>query len=102
MSASQKQGPASKVWSGRFEEPVTDRVKQFTASVSFDRKLAEFDIQGSLAHARMLTAARILDSTDFAAIERGLTQIREEIHSGTFQWSVDLEDVHLNIERRLT
>ena len=92
----------SKVWSGRFEEPVTDLVKRFTASVGFDRRLAEFDIQGSLAHARMLGSVGVLGAGDVAAIERGLAQILEEIRSGAFTWSVDLEDVHLNIERRLT
>ena len=91
-----------KGWSGRFDEPVTDLVKRFTASVEFDRRLAEFDIEGSLAHARMLQAVGVLVQEDLAAIERGLAQIREEIASGAFQWSVDLEDVHLNIERRLT
>jgi len=92
----------SKVWSGRFEEPVTDLVKRFTASVDFDRRLAEFDIQGSLAHARMLGGVGVLGAEDVAAIERGLAQILDEIRSGAFTWSVDLEDVHLNIERRLT
>src|SRR5687768_10933206 len=92
----------SKVWSGRFEEPVTDLVKRFTASVEFDRRLAEFDIQGSLAHARMLTAVGVLGAEDLAAIERGLAQILAEIRSSAFTWSVDLEDVHLNIGRRLT
>ncbi|HYH41563.1 MAG TPA: argininosuccinate lyase [Burkholderiales bacterium] len=92
----------SKVWSGRFEEPVTDLVKRFTASVDFDRRLAEFDIQGSLAHARMLGNVGVLTAEDVAAIERGLAQILEEIRTGAFTWSVDLEDVHLNIEHRLT
>jgi argininosuccinate lyase len=93
---------ASKPWSGRFSEPVSDRVKRFTASVSFDRRLAEFDIDGSIAHARMLQAVGIIAAEDLAAIERGLAQIREEIRAGTFDWSLDLEDVHLNIEKRLT
>jgi len=89
-------------WSGRFAEPVDERVKRYTASVSFDRRLAEFDIIGSLAHARMLAAAGILSAEDLAAIERGMAEIRAEIAAGRFEWSLDAEDVHLNIERRLT
>ncbi|MBX9810756.1 MAG: argininosuccinate lyase [Burkholderiales bacterium] len=91
-----------KPWSGRFNEPVTDLVKQFTASVAFDQRLAEFDIEGSTAHARMLHAVGILSRTDLDAIEKGLAQILEEIRSGSFPWSLDLEDVHFNVERRLT
>jgi argininosuccinate lyase len=93
---------ATKAWSGRFSEPVDDLVKRFTASVGFDQRLAEFDIQGSLAHARMLHAVGILTAADLQAIEKGLAAIVDEIRAGTFPWSVDLEDVHLNIERRLT
>jgi len=89
-------------WSGRFSEPATELVQRFTASVSFDRKLAEFDIEGSLAHARMLQATGIIGKTDLAAIEKGLAQIRTEIREGRFPWSEAHEDVHLNIERRLT
>jgi argininosuccinate lyase len=89
-------------WSGRFAEPVDERVKRYTASVSFDRRLADFDIMGSLAHARMLAAAGILSAEDLAAIERGMAEIRGEIAAGRFEWSLDAEDVHLNIERRLT
>ena len=89
-------------WSGRFSEPVTERVKRFTASVDFDRRLAAVDIAGSLAHARMLAAVGVLEAADLAAIERGMHAIRGEIERGEFVWSRDLEDVHLNIERRLT
>jgi argininosuccinate lyase len=89
-------------WSGRFSEPVDARVRRYTASVSFDRRLAEFDIQGSLAHARMLAACRVIAPEDLAAIERGLGEIAQEIRTGTFQWSLEAEDVHTNIERRLT
>jgi argininosuccinate lyase len=89
-------------WSGRFAEPVSDLVKRYTASVDFDRRLAHADIQGSLAHARMLAAAGILAAQDLADIERGLAQVRAEIDDGRFAWSIDQEDVHLNIERRLT
>ena len=100
MSNKVKSG--DKPWSGRFNEPVTDLVKKFTASVTFDQRLAEFDIDGSIAHARMLHAVGILAQADLEAIETGLAQIREEIRAGRFPWSLDLEDVHLNIERRLT
>jgi argininosuccinate lyase len=91
-----------KPWSGRFKEPVDERVKRFTASVDLDRRLAKQDIAGSLAHARMLAAVGIINKRDLTAIERGLAQIRREIEKGGFQWSIDAEDVHLNIERRLT
>jgi len=89
-------------WSGRFSEPVDELVKRFTASVSFDRRLAPYDLDGSLAHARMLAACRIIPKSDLAAIEGGLAKIRREIDTGRFKWSLDAEDVHLNIERRLT
>ena len=89
-------------WSGRFSEPVDELVKLYTASVDFDRRLADADIAASLAHARMLGATGVLASEDVAAIERGLAAIRSEIERGEFAWSRDLEDVHVNIERRLT
>ena len=89
-------------WSGRFGEPVSERVKRYTASVDFDRRLAAVDIAGSLAHARMLAAVGVLGADDLAAIERGLATIRGEIERGEFAWSRDLEDVHFNVERRLT
>jgi argininosuccinate lyase len=89
-------------WSARFSEPVDERVKRFTASVCFDRRLAKYDIQASRAHARMLAAQGILTRRDLAAIQRGLARIDREIESGRFRWSLDAEDVHLNIERRLT
>jgi len=92
----------SKAWSGRFNEPVAELVKRYTASVDFDRRLAEFDIQGSLAHARMLGAQGIISQQDVAAIEGGLAAILQEIRDGRFEWLLDLEDVHLNIEKRLT
>src|SRR4051812_11347394 len=97
-----KQKDAGAPWSGRFDEPVAELVKRFTASVDFDRRLAEFDIDGSLAHARMLNKVEILSAEDLAAIEQGLAKIRSEIRAGKFEWSIDLEDVHMNIESRLT
>ena len=92
----------SKAWSGRFNEPVAELVKRYTASVEFDQRLAEFDIQGSLAHAQMLGEQGIISAEDVAAIQRGLAEILEEIRAGQFEWLLDLEDVHLNIEKRLT
>jgi argininosuccinate lyase len=89
-------------WSGRFSEPVSDLVKRYTASVAFDQRLADADIDGSLAHARMLAAVGVLTAQDLADIERGMAAIRKEIRDGGFAWSLDHEDVHLNIERRLT
>jgi argininosuccinate lyase len=91
-----------KAWSGRFNEPVAELVKRYTASVDFDKRLAEFDIQGSIAHARMLGKQAIISKEDVAAIEKGLNDILQEIRGGTFEWLLDLEDVHLNIEKRLT
>jgi argininosuccinate lyase len=92
----------SSAWSGRFDEPVADVVLRYTASVGFDRRLAAADIEGSLAHAAMLEHAAIISRQDLADIERGLTQIRGEIERGEFDWKLELEDVHLNIEKRLT
>ena len=89
-------------WSGRFAEPVAELVKRYTASVDFDRKLALFDIQGSHAHAQMLAECSIIAMQDLTDIQRGLAQIEQEILEGEFIWSLDLEDVHLNIEKRLT
>jgi argininosuccinate lyase len=91
-----------KAWSGRFSEPVDALVKHYTASVSFDRRLAEFDILSSLAHARMLRKIDVLSAKELSDIERGMAQIRDEVRGGRFPWSVDREDVHLNIEKRLT
>ncbi len=95
--------PASdKAWSGRFSEPVSELVKRYTASVFFDQRMAAQDIRGSLAHARMLARQGIIGDADLADIERGMAQIGEEIERGDFAWNLDDEDVHLNIERRLT
>src|SRR6478609_8223700 len=92
----------AKAWSGRFAEPVDELVKRFTASVSFDRRLAQVDILGSLAHAQMLAAQKIISKADLAAIQKGMVAISDEIESGAFEWTLDAEDVHLNIEQRLT
>ncbi len=92
----------SEAWSARFSEPVSDLVKRYTASVFFDNRLAHVDIQGSLAHAEMLAAQKIISQQDYEAIQRGMAQILSEIDGGKFEWLLDLEDVHLNVEKRLT
>ncbi len=89
-------------WAGRFSEPMSEVVKRYTASVAFDRRLWRHDIRASVAHATMLARQEIISAADLADIERGMAQIAEEIEAGTFVWSLDLEDVHLNIEKRLT
>jgi argininosuccinate lyase len=91
-----------KAWSGRFAEPIDRLTQRFNASIAFDRRLAEFDIQGSLAHARMLARCKVISAEDLAAIERGMAQILEEVRAGRFAWSEEREDVHFNIEYRLT
>ncbi|MEO6279261.1 argininosuccinate lyase [Roseateles sp.] len=92
----------SQAWSALFSEPMSDLVKRYTASVGFDQRLWRADIAGSLAHAEMLAAQGILGAEDHAAIQRGLNEIATEIEAGQFEWKLDLEDVHLNIEARLT
>ena len=92
----------SQAWSALFSEPMSDLVKRYTSSVFFDKRLWQADIAGSLAHADMLAAQGIISTKDLAAIEQGMAQITSEIASGAFEWKLDLEDVHLNIEARLT
>lgn len=89
-------------WGGRFSEPTDEFVQRFTASEQFDRRLFREDIQGSLAHAAMLCQQGILSTTELAAIQQGLHDIQSDIEQGRFQWSVALEDVHMNIEAALT
>ena len=101
MSSSQLD-KKSQAWSALFTEPMSELVKRYTASVSFDRRLWKADIAGSLAHAEMLAAQGVIGQDDLEAIRRGMAQITEEIESGRFEWKLDLEDVHLNIEARLT
>ena len=92
----------SQAWSALFSEPMSDLVKRYTSSVFFDKRLWQSDIQGSLAHAEMLSAQKIINTQDLADIQRGMAQITDEITKGQFDWKQDLEDVHLNIEARLT
>ncbi len=89
-------------WGGRFNEPTDAFVARFTASVDFDQRLYKQDIQGSVAHARMLAKVGVLTEDERDAIIRGLGEIRVEIERGEFNWSVELEDVHMNIEAALT
>ncbi len=90
------------MWGGRFSEATDAFVAEFTASVNFDKRLYRHDIQGSIAHATMLARAGVLNEAERDAIIEGLTAIRADIESGNFEWRVDLEDVHMNIESRLT
>ncbi|MGM9486559.1 argininosuccinate lyase [Ideonella sp. YS5] len=92
----------SQAWSALFSEPMSELVKRYTASVSFDQRLWRADIEGSLAHAAMLARQGVIATQDLADIERGMAQVKSEIENGEFVWKDELEDVHLNIEARLT
>jgi argininosuccinate lyase len=98
----QDKSQPGKPWSGRFNEPISERVQRYTASIPFDYRLAEFDIEGSLAHARMLAKVGVLNTEDLAAIEQGMAEILDKVRAGRFEWSLQKEDVHLNIEAALT
>ncbi|WP_321529157.1 argininosuccinate lyase [Sedimenticola selenatireducens] len=91
-----------KLWSGRFSEPTDAFVEAFTASVEFDQRLYRYDIQGSIAHATMLAKSGILTEAERGSIISGLERIQARIESGQFDWSVELEDVHMNVESHLT
>ena len=93
---------ADKLWGGRFSEPTDAFVERFTASVGFDQRLYHHDIQGSIAHARMLAKVGVLTEGERDSIVEGLEAVRGDIEAGRFQWSVSLEDVHMNIEAALT
>jgi argininosuccinate lyase len=101
MSANPLENKAQ-AWSALFTEPMSELVQRYTASVGFDQRLWRCDIEGSLAHAEMLAHQHIIGADDLAQIRRGLQQIVAEIESGSFAWKLELEDVHLNIEARLT
>ncbi|CAN1567155.1 ArgH Argininosuccinate lyase [Burkholderiaceae bacterium] len=102
MTSSNSLDRKSQAWSALFSEPMSELVQRYTASVFFDQRLWRADIQGSLAHAEMLQAQGIINAQDLADIQRGLQQITTDIESGQFEWKLELEDVHLNIEARLT
>ncbi|PLW68496.1 argininosuccinate lyase [Pseudohalioglobus lutimaris] len=97
-----KEQDTSKLWGGRFSEPTDSFVQRFTASVNFDQRMAAEDIAGSLAHAQMLCSVGVLSAPELQQIQEGLATVQREIDEGSFQWSVELEDVHMNIEARLT
>ena len=92
----------AQAWSARFAEPVDELVQRYTASIGFDHRFALVDIDGSLAHAEMLAKQKIISVADLADIQKGMAQIKGEIEAGQFEWQLALEDVHLNIEARLT
>jgi argininosuccinate lyase len=92
----------AQAWSARFAEPVDELVQRYTASIGFDHRFALVDIEGSLAHAEMLAKQKIISPADLAGIQKGMAQIKGEIEAGQFEWQLALEDVHLNIEARLT
>ncbi|MDH3688409.1 MAG: argininosuccinate lyase [Gammaproteobacteria bacterium] len=92
----------TKLWGGRYSQVTDPAVEKFTASVQFDRELYPFDIAGSIVHAKMLCKVKILSADEADRIISGLQRIAEEIGSGVFPWSDELEDVHMNIEARLT
>jgi len=102
MTSSNSLDRKSQAWSALFSEPMSELVQRYTASVFFDQRLWRADIQGSLAHAEMLQAQGIISAQDWADIQHGLAQITQDIESGQFAWKLELEDVHLNIEARLT
>ena len=97
-----KSKQTNKSWGGRFSEQTDAFVQAFTASVSFDQRMYKQDIEGSIAHARMLEKNKVLSSDDLESILKGLNQVKTEIENGEFEWSDALEDVHMNIEARLT
>ena len=102
MKHKDHQNKTSKLWGGRFTEPTDAFFQRFTASVIFDQRLYQYDIDGSIAHAKMLTKVKVLTEDELTQIVNGLEIIRTEIESGEFKWSVELEDVHMNIESALT
>lgn len=95
-------GQGQQMWGGRFSEATDSFVAAFTASVGFDQRFAKHDIQGSVAHATMLGRCGILTQEEVDTIIQGLHQVQQEIDAGEFNWSIALEDVHMNVESRLT
>src|SRR6056297_506167 len=92
---------SQKLWAGRFTQPTDKFVEEFTASIGFEQRLAEYDIRGSKAHAEMLGRQQIISVADADQIRTGLDAILQEIETGEFAFSVSLEDIHMNIEARL-
>ena len=90
-----------KPWAGRFTQPTDKFVEEFTASIAFDQRMYRYDIQGSIAHARMLAKQGIISQDEAQALLRGLESILADIEAGSFEFSVALEDIHMNIEARL-
>ena len=101
MAGDATDGSESKLWGGRFTGSPDELVERFNQSIEFDRRLYREDIAGSIAHARMLAATAIISDEDRDAIVRGLEQIRDEIEAGSFEFRIDREDIHLNIEAAL-
>lgn len=102
VSGGQQGAATNSQWGGRFSESTDEFVQAFTASVTFDQRMYRQDIEGSRAHARMLASTGVLDQSDLDAICQGLDAIEQQIEAGEFEWSVALEDVHMNIEAALT
>jgi len=93
---------SEKLWGGRFAKTTDEMINEFQASIGFDRRMYREDIAGSIAHAAMLAHVGIISAADRASIEKGLRDILAQIDAGTFEFSTALEDIHMNIEKRLT
>ncbi len=102
MATKSEKADTKKLWDGRFTEATDAFVEAFTASITFDQILAPYDIAGSIAHATMLNKVGIINGNEFSQMKSGLEEILDEVNAGAFQWSIALEDVHMNIEQALT
>ncbi|MBQ3725595.1 MAG: argininosuccinate lyase, partial [Selenomonadaceae bacterium] len=91
-----------KLWGGRFEKSTDEMINEFQASINFDKRMYREDIEGSIAHAKMLAAQKIISADDAQKICAGLEKILAEIEAGEFEFSVALEDIHMNVEAALT
>ena len=90
------------MWKGRFAKATADLVQQYGESISYDWRMYRQDIAGSIAHARAQVKAGTLTEDEFSAIEQGLREIEKDIEAGNFEFSIELEDIHMNIESALT
>ena len=90
------------MWKGRFAKATADLVQQYGESISYDWRLYKHDVAGSIAHARAQVKAGLLNDEEFSSIEKGLREVEAEITSGDFDFSIELEDIHMNIESALT